>query len=247
MPPTAAAQVAPRPHEFFNERFGAVLVGPAGSGKGTTATKLKDSFCLCHLSTGDMLRSEVSSGSPLGKQINSCLEAGMLVTDDIVVKLIDSQLDKPECSKGFLLDGFPRTVGQADKLNELLERRKTALNAVIEFSIEDSLLLKRITGRLIHPASGRSYHEEFVPPKVPMKDDVTGEPLIRRSDDNAEALKKRMEQYHKMTKPLVEYYQKQGIHHRINASLPPARVYNLVESIFYKCIVSQSRSDYARV
>nr|BAN20590.1 adenylate kinase 2 [Riptortus pedestris] len=245
MPPTAAAraQIVPNPQDYNNDKIGAVLLGPAGSGKGTTATKLKERFCLCHLSTGDMLRAEVSSGSPLGNKIKSYLEGGKLVTDDIVVDLIDSQLDKPECRKGFLLDGFPRTVGQADKLDELLERRNTKLDAVIEFKIEDSLLVRRITGRLVHPASGRSYHEEFVPPKVPMTDDVTGEPLIRRSDDNAETLKKRLQSYHDQTKPLVDYYKKKGVHHQIDASLPHPRVYSLVESILYKCLIFKNREE----
>ena len=201
----------------------------AGCGKGSQAPKLKRENCLCHLATGDMLRAAVTAGTEMGKKADAVMKSGGLVSDDIVVGIISEAIQQPECRKGFILDGFPRTVAQAQKLDSMLSERKEGLNAVINFSIPDATLLPRVTGRLIHPASGRSYHKLFNPPKVPMKDDITGESLIQRADDNEGSMKVRLEAFHKQTQPVIDYYRSKGLLKDINADKPFQAVYSQIQ------------------
>ncbi|CCH62919.1 hypothetical protein TBLA_0I02630 [Henningerozyma blattae CBS 6284] len=209
-----------------DESIRMVLIGPPGAGKGTQAPNLVNKFGACHLATGDMLRSQIAKGTDLGKEAKKIMDQGGLVSDEIMVNMIkDELLNNPACKKGFILDGFPRTIPQAEKLNAMLIEQNTPLQNAVELKVDDDLLVARITGRLIHQASGRSYHKLFNPPKEDMKDDVTGEPLIQRSDDNAEALKKRLGAYHQQTEPIVEYYKKSDIWSGIDASKKPTEVW----------------------
>ncbi|KAG6009822.1 adenylate kinase [Claviceps maximensis] len=208
------------------EEIRMIIMGPPGAGKGTQAPKIKERFSCCHLATGDMLRSQVAKKTPLGREAKKIMDQGGLVSDDIVIGMIKEELENnKECQGGFILDGFPRTVPQAERLDAMLQERNQKLQHAVELQIDDSLLVARITGRLVHPASGRSYHSTFNPPKEPMKDDVTGEPLVQRSDDNADALKKRLVTYHKQTAPVVGYYEKTGIWKGVDASQAPGQVW----------------------
>jgi len=208
-----------------------VFLGPPGACKGTQATWLKKDYGVCHLSTGDMLRAAVAEGTETGKAAQEVMRQGKLVSDDLIVGLIKDNLTKPDCKGGFILDGFPRTTGQAEKLTEMLNKDKAKLDSAIEFKIPDSVVVARLSGRLVHKSSGRTYHKDFYPPKVAGKDDETGEALIQRDDDKEETVKKRLSVYHTETTPVVGYYRKQGVLSTIDANKEGDEVYNSIQKI----------------
>src|SRR4029450_3211130 len=176
-----------------------ILLGPPGAGKGTQAQFIREKFGIPQISTGDMLRAAVKAGTPLGKQAKQVMDSGQLVSDDIIIGLVKERLKEPDCRRGYLFDGFPRTIPQA----EALKREGVTLDYVPEVDVPDEEILTRMTGRRVHPGSGRVYHVKFNPPKVEGKDDATGEPLIQRDDDREETVKKRLEVYRAQTRPLV--------------------------------------------
>jgi adenylate kinase len=202
-----------------------ILVGPAGSGKGTQAPRLSEENCWCHLSTGDLLRDEIKRESELGLKVKSIIAAGGLVSDDLVVGIIRNKIKEPVCDNGVIFDGFPRTLKQAEALDQMLSEEGKEIDKVVEFQIPDEVLASRITGRRIHLASGRSYHVTFNPPKVEGVDDATGEPLIHRPDDTEESLFKRLESYHSQTKPILGYYGLKGKLLTIDANRPISNVW----------------------
>jgi adenylate kinase len=181
-----------------------ILLGAPGAGKGTQATFLCRRFGIPQISTGDMLRAAVKAGTPLGLQAKKVMDSGALVSDDIILGLVKERIAQPDCAAGFLFDGFPRTIVQADAL----KAAGVKLDYVLEIDVPDAAIIERMSGRRVHVASGRTYHDRFNPPKVAGVDDVTGEPLIQRVDDQEETVKKRLAVYAQQTRPLVEYYQR---------------------------------------
>lgn len=182
-----------------------ILLGMPGAGKGTQSRFLIEKYGIPQISTGDMLRAEIKAGTALGREARNYMDRGELVPDHLVIKLVKQRVKQPDCVRGFIVDGFPRTVAQAEALRDA----GIDIDCVVEIEVDDDEILRRMTGRRVHPASGRTYHTEFNPPRVPGKDDVTGEPLIQRPDDNAETVRRRIATYHSLTKPLVAYYMKQ--------------------------------------
>ncbi len=181
-----------------------ILLGAPGAGKGTQAQFLTKQFSIPQISTGDMLRAAIKAKTELGKKAKEAIDAGQLVSDDIIIGMVKERIAQPDCKKGFLLDGFPRTIPQADAL----AKAGVDIDAVIEIDVPDEEIIARMAGRRVHLASGRTYHLKYNPPKETDKDDETGEPLVQREDDKPEVVKERLEVYHKQTAPLVDYYQK---------------------------------------
>ncbi len=179
-----------------------ILLGGPGAGKGTQAGFIKEKFGIPQISTGDMLRAAVKAGTPMGIAAKKVMDSGALVSDDIIIGLVKERIKEADCAKGFLFDGFPRTIPQADAM----KAAGVALDCVVEIAVDDSEIVERMSGRRVHVASGRTYHVKFNPPKVAGKDDVTGEELIQRDDDKEATVKKRLDVYHEQTEPLVAYY-----------------------------------------
>lgn len=179
-----------------------ILLGAPGAGKGTQATFICKQYGIPQISTGDMLRAAVKAGTPLGVQAKAVMDSGALVSDDIIIGLVKERILQADCANGFLFDGFPRTIPQADAM----KAAGVKLDYVLEIDVPFDAIIERMSGRRSHPASGRTYHVKFNPPKVEGKDDVTGEPLIQREDDKADTVQKRLDVYSAQTRPLVDYY-----------------------------------------
>lgn len=189
-----------------------ILLGPPGAGKGTQAKRLQDAYGLVQLSTGDMLRAEVASGSDLGKEAKAVMESGGLVSDGLVIGIISSRIDQDDCKKGFILDGFPRTVPQADALDAMFAEKGMTLDSVIELEVDDDAMVRRITGRYTCAKCGQGYHDEFQKPaKDSVCDKCGGTEFSRRADDNEATVRARLEQYHAQTAPIAAYYKNKGI------------------------------------
>jgi adenylate kinase len=179
-----------------------ILLGPPGAGKGTQAGFIKERYGIPQISTGDMLRAAVKAGTPLGLAAKKVMDAGQLVSDDIIIGLVKERLKEPDCASGYLFDGFPRTIPQADAMKSA----GVKVDVVLEIAVPDADIIDRMSGRRVHVASGRTYHVRFNPPKADGKDDLTGEPLIQRDDDREDVVRKRLEVYHAQTSVLVQYY-----------------------------------------
>jgi adenylate kinase len=179
-----------------------ILLGGPGAGKGTQANYIKERYNIPQISTGDMLRAAVKAGTPLGVEAKKVMDAGGLVSDDIILGLVDERIKEADCANGYLFDGFPRTLAQADALKD----KGVKIDAVVEIDVDDNEIIKRMSGRRVHVASGRTYHVVFNPPKEEGKDDETGEPLIQRDDDQEDTVRERLSVYHDQTEPLIAYY-----------------------------------------
>ena len=190
-----------------------MLLGAPGAGKGTQASKLSEYFNIPQISTGDMLRAAITQGSELGLHAKEIMDAGQLVSDDLIIALVKDRIQREDCAQGFLFDGFPRTIPQADALKDA----HIHLDHVLDIVVSDVEIIQRISGRRVHLASNRIYHVDYNPPKVPGLDDLTGEPLVQRDDDQEDTIRKRLDVYHNQTEPLIAYYQQWAATNDIDA------------------------------
>ncbi|MCR4675948.1 MAG: adenylate kinase [Sphaerochaetaceae bacterium] len=204
-----------------------VLLGPPGAGKGTLAVKAKEYYAIPHISTGDLFRNNIKNETELGKKVKAILAAGGLVPDSVTIDMVKNRIAEDDCKNGFILDGFPRTIAQAEALAELCD-----LDAVVDFVVDNEDVIARLSGRRMCPSTGRLYHILFNPPKVEGKDDDTGEDLIQRDDDKPEAISHRLEVYAEQTQPLIDYYKEKGLLVDIDASGKPEDVFeNMKKSL----------------
>ena len=206
-----------------------ILLGPPGCGKGTQAQKLIREFDFVQLSTGDMLRAAISKGSEIGIQAKSIIDKGELVSDEIVIGIVRDRIFSKECEHRYLLDGFPRTLAQAERLHQILLDRNQKIDVVIRICVHDKMLVRRIAGRRFHVKSGRSYNIEFNPPKIEGKDDITGEKLVQREDDKEEIVESRLKTYYELTEPLVGFYKKEGLLKEIDGTGSPEKIYTEIK------------------
>jgi len=237
----AAQSMTPAQEQWRNIM---ILTGPPGAGKGSQAPLIVDSLNIPQLSTGDMLRAAVGAQTDVGKRAQAKMKAGELVSDDIVVGIISDRIREMDCGWGFILDGFPRTVAQSKALDDMLNKSGEKVNSVVAIRVPDSKLEERICGRWIHKSSGRSYHTKFAPPKslkagekaskANMLDDQTGEPLMQRPDDTAEALVKRLQEYHGQTTPILDHYSPAGIVSKINGDQQKNAVWSEIQTALPK-------------
>jgi len=211
-----------------------ILLGPPGAGKGTQSRLLEEKYGLVQVSTGDMLRAAVKSGEPLGLEAKQIMAEGKLVPDDLIIRMIEDRIAKPDCAKGFILDGFPRTVAQAEALDRMLQAHQKKLDAVIEIKVDDAALLERVSGRFTCAKCGEGYHDKFRPTKQPgLCDACGGTEFTRRPDDNAETMKLRLKAFQEQTAPILPYYSKKGLLRSVNGMVPMLDVQKVIVSLLF--------------